>query len=85
MNSVKITSDFTKPRHQRQSLYIDGEQIKGIATLTLNMEPNDLPTVEVTMAIGELETDLSEAKVHLVIPKSVREGLIQLGWTPPAN
>lgn len=77
---VQITTE--DPETGRQSVRIDGALVPGVAEVTVNMRALEMATVEVRLAVWELEVD---GEMQYEVPEKTRAGLVMLGWTPPAE
>lgn len=66
-------------------LLVDDHDIsKGVRSLTMSLNPGEIPTVELELSLVEIDR-LESKQADLLIPGSTRDALITLGWTPPAG
>lgn len=78
--NAKIHTDPTTPG--ASSFEVNGQRLRGVRGYAIHWEPGCLPQLEIDFAIHELDVN---GDMQLHIPDRVRDSLIALGWTPPAN
>lgn len=61
---------------------LDGHEIPGVRSLTLNAGVNEITELELELVVREVEVD---GEVIVTIADETREVLTRLGWTPPAD
>ena len=63
---------------------LDGHDItRAVQDVNLSLSCSQVPILELGLAV--YETMRFDGEVDVLIPESVREALIQLGWTPPEH
>ncbi len=73
---------FRQTDAYKQSIELNGEDIsRYVRSFSIDAEPGRLPEIRLDLAVFEVETDTSDAKIHLA--PGTADLLVQLGWTPP--
>jgi hypothetical protein len=69
----------------RHKVLADGQDIShGVRSVRLSLDPGELPSVELELAVIEIDgIDVEESRLY--VPDATREALIALGWTPPED
>lgn len=68
-----------------EGIWIDGEFVKGVRSINLNMSRMSGPVIELELSIPEIAVDLDQSEVNLYLPENVQETLVKFGWTPPKS
>lgn len=76
-NDVDIEVDGPMGR-----ISIEGEPIKGVRGLTYRAAMDEMPSLELELAIHDVTT-LNSKDTEIYLPDSTVATLIALGWTPP--
>jgi|GEM_PF-6781270 len=82
-HDITITPNTPSPGRHR--ITVDGHDISNaVSSATLWLEPDGFPELELTLRIVETKT-LTSPNTVVSISDDVRDALIRLGWTPPAE
>lgn len=71
------------PVGQTGPVTVNGHEVPGVTGYTLTYHAGDIATLELDMAVVTDEPVAGEARI--IVTPQAREGLLALGWTPPAT
>jgi hypothetical protein len=77
MNHITITGDPLRPM-----VTVDGVALHGLRGLTFSVGVDRIPVLTAEVMAYAIDVD---GQAVVLIPDRVRDTLIQLGWTPPAD